>query len=87
MAEPSRHVVQFDVHICSSGDGTVIHPRVTIIAETGPIVIGKNNLIEEAVTIINKYDGSVLLLSPAGVYLILVRHDQKPRREGPTDRG
>ena len=38
------------------GSHTVIHPCAKILAETGPIVIGENNLIEENVTIINKYD-------------------------------
>jgi len=33
----------------------VIHPCAKILAETGPIVIGENNLIEENATIINKY--------------------------------
>ena len=37
------------------GSHTVIHPCAKILAETGPIVIGENNLIEENVTIINKY--------------------------------
>lgn len=33
--------------------GTIIHPRVTIIAKSGPIIIGENCLIEEYVTIIH----------------------------------
>jgi len=37
------------------GSHTVIHPCAKILAETGPIVIGENNLIEENATIINKY--------------------------------
>lgn len=36
------------------GSMTIIHPRATIVAEAGPIVIGDNNLIEEQVRIINK---------------------------------
>jgi len=36
------------------GSGTVIHPKVTIFAITGPIVIGANNIIEEGVIIINR---------------------------------
>lgn len=31
--------------------GSIIHPRVTIIAKSGPIIIGENCLIEEYVTI------------------------------------
>jgi dynactin-6 len=37
-------------------DGTVIHPKVTIIAEAGPIIIGMNNILEEQVVIKNWYD-------------------------------
>lgn len=33
--------------------GTIIHPRVNIIAKTGPIIIGENCLIEEYATIIH----------------------------------
>ncbi|CAK1546269.1 unnamed protein product [Leptosia nina] len=36
------------------GSGTVIHPRVTIIAEGGPIVIAEYCIIEEYSTIIHK---------------------------------
>lgn len=33
--------------------GCIIHPRVTIIAKSGPIIIGENCLIEEYTTIIH----------------------------------
>ncbi|ELU06414.1 hypothetical protein CAPTEDRAFT_173776 [Capitella teleta] len=36
------------------GSRTVIHPKVRIIAEAGPIIIGENNLIEERTEIINR---------------------------------
>lgn len=36
------------------GSMTIIHPRASIIAEAGPIIIGENNLIEEQARIINK---------------------------------
>ncbi|KAL1924576.1 uncharacterized protein VTP21DRAFT_4230 [Calcarisporiella thermophila] len=36
------------------GSGTVLHPKCHIHAETGPIVIGAGNIIEEEVTIVNK---------------------------------
>ncbi|KAF7990754.1 hypothetical protein HCN44_000559 [Aphidius gifuensis] len=36
------------------GPRTVVHPRATIIAEAGPIVIGEGNIIEEMASIINK---------------------------------
>ena len=39
----------------TSGSRTVIHPTARILAEGGPIVIGDNNLIQEKVTIINRY--------------------------------
>ncbi|KAG1465805.1 hypothetical protein G6F56_004814 [Rhizopus delemar] len=37
----------------SIGSGTVLHPQCRIIAENGPIYIGKNNIIEENVVIFN----------------------------------
>jgi dynactin-6 len=37
-------------------EGTVVHPRCNILAENGPIVIGKNNIIDEQVTIKNVED-------------------------------
>lgn len=43
--------IQGDVTI---GNGTIIHPRACIIAESGPIVIGEHNLIEDKSVIINK---------------------------------
>lgn len=36
------------------GNGTIVHPRAQIIAESGPIVIGEKNLIEDKACIINK---------------------------------
>ncbi|XP_043287578.1 dynactin subunit 6 [Venturia canescens] len=36
------------------GAKTVVHPRASIIAEAGPIVIGEGNIIEEMATIINR---------------------------------
>lgn len=36
-------------------DGTVVHPKASIIAEGGPIIIGQNNIIEELVIIKNPY--------------------------------
>ena len=43
------HIIYF------SGTGTVVHPSAHILAEGGPIIIGDNNLIQEQVTIINRY--------------------------------
>lgn len=39
----------------SLGTQTVVHPGAQILAEDGPIVIGDSNLIQEQVTIINKW--------------------------------
>jgi hypothetical protein len=40
----------------SLGEGCVIHPTAKLIASHGgPIILGKNNIIEEGVTLINKY--------------------------------
>jgi len=36
------------------GAGTVLHPRCRIVAETGPIVLGTNNIVEENAVIFNK---------------------------------
>lgn len=36
------------------GSLTIVHPRASIIAADGPIVIGEGNLIEEQASIINK---------------------------------
>ena len=36
------------------GARTVIHPRAKILALSGPIIIGENNIIEEQVQIVNK---------------------------------
>nr|CAG4636650.1 EOG090X0I48 [Eubosmina coregoni]SVE70168.1 EOG090X0I48 [Eubosmina coregoni] len=41
------------------GTRTVIHPRARIIASSGPIIIGENNIIEEQVQIINKSEDDV----------------------------
>jgi len=35
------------------GTRTVVHPKAQIIAESGPIIIGDNNLIEERARIVN----------------------------------
>lgn len=36
------------------GPRTIIHPRASIIAEAGPIIIGEGNIIEEMATIANR---------------------------------
>ncbi|XP_046384584.1 dynactin subunit 6 [Ischnura elegans] len=36
------------------GSMTVIHPKASIIAEDGPIIIGESNIIEEQVRIVNR---------------------------------
>lgn len=37
------------------GPRTVVHPRASIIADAGPIIIGEGNIIEEMASIINRY--------------------------------
>jgi dynactin 6 len=37
------------------GEGTVIHPKAVINAESGSIVVGENNIIEELSSVVNKY--------------------------------
>jgi dynactin-6 len=34
--------------------GTIVHPKATIFAIAGPIVIGANCIIEEAAIIVNR---------------------------------
>ena len=36
------------------GTGTIVHPKATIFAIAGPIVIGANCIIEEAAIIVNR---------------------------------
>ncbi|XP_055012539.1 dynactin subunit 6-like [Boleophthalmus pectinirostris] len=42
------------------GARTVVHPKARIIAESGPIVIGEGNLIEEQALIINSYPENIM---------------------------
>nr|SVE78602.1 EOG090X0I48 [Daphnia lumholtzi]SVE79231.1 EOG090X0I48 [Daphnia lumholtzi] len=43
------------------GSRTVIHPRAKIIAISGPIIIGENNIIEEQVQIINRCETPMII--------------------------
>ncbi|GAA5967941.1 hypothetical protein JCM3765_001794 [Sporobolomyces pararoseus] len=36
------------------GSGTVLQPRCTILALSGPIILGENNILEENVVIVNR---------------------------------
>jgi len=49
------------------GANTVVHPKAQILAESGPIIIGENNLIEENACIINMHlpskDGTPVTLT------------------------
>jgi dynactin-6 len=38
------------------GSMTVIHPRASIIAEAGPIIIGECNIVEEQARIVNRLE-------------------------------
>nr|CAG4642180.1 EOG090X0I48 [Eurycercus lamellatus] len=54
------------------GARTVIHPRAKILALSGPIIIGENNIIEEQVQIINKNESgensSVMIIGNNNVF-------------------
>ncbi|KAG8925173.1 hypothetical protein FRC03_009014 [Tulasnella sp. 419] len=53
----SKAIVCQDVELkgdITIGSGTVVHPKATIFAVAGPIVIGANCIIEEAVIIVNR---------------------------------
>ena len=40
----------------------MIHPKARIVAESGPVVIGEYNIIEELVTITNRSYLSLLII-------------------------
>ncbi|GAB6020068.1 Dynactin subunit 6 [Chamberlinius hualienensis] len=46
------------------GSNTVIHPKARIVAESGPIIIGEGNLIEEQVNIINSNESKHVKSQP-----------------------
>ena len=53
----SKAVVCQDVELkgdITIGAGTVVHPKVSIYAIGGPIVIGSNNIIEEGAILVNR---------------------------------
>ncbi|KDQ14870.1 hypothetical protein BOTBODRAFT_174388 [Botryobasidium botryosum FD-172 SS1] len=53
----SKAVVCQDVELkgdITIGSGTIVHPKATIFAIAGPIVIGTGCIIEEAVIIVNR---------------------------------
>ncbi|KRZ03520.1 Dynactin subunit 6 [Trichinella zimbabwensis] len=56
---PTSAVIQGDVKI---GPGTVVTPRVQILAEEGPIVIGENNIFEDSASIINRHKGLTMTI-------------------------
>lgn len=48
--------------------GTIVHPKATIFAIAGPIVIGANNIVEEGAILVNRcvyllYDSRWQLIS------------------------
>ncbi|XP_029035823.1 dynactin subunit 6 [Osmia lignaria lignaria] len=52
------------------GPKTVIHPRASIIAEAGPIIIGEGNIIEEMATITNRLPADAPELTTVRVQII-----------------
>ncbi|XP_015596645.1 dynactin subunit 6 [Cephus cinctus] len=42
------------------GARTVIHPKASIVAEAGPIIIGEGNIIEEMATIVNRLPPNIV---------------------------
>ncbi|KAK4047709.1 hypothetical protein OIV83_005217 [Microbotryomycetes sp. JL201] len=52
-----RCIIASDVDLrgdITIGAGCVLHPRATIVAVSGPIVLGSNNIIEEQAIIVNR---------------------------------
>ena len=45
---------QLGLHSSLIFTGTIVHPKATIFAIAGPIVIGANCIIEEAAIIVNR---------------------------------
>jgi hypothetical protein len=45
---------QLSLHSSLVWTGTIVHPKATIFAIAGPIVIGANCIIEEAAIIVNR---------------------------------
>ena len=56
-------VLEGDVSI---GHRTMVHPLAKIIAKTGPIVIGDNNIIEEKVEMVNDSEGEHVMIIGSG---------------------
>ncbi|KAI8149974.1 trimeric LpxA-like protein [Fennellomyces sp. T-0311] len=55
------------IMLISEFTGTVLHPQCKIIAENGPIYIGKNNIVEENVVIFNR-NSSPLVIGDENVF-------------------
>ncbi|CAD6910979.1 unnamed protein product [Tilletia controversa] len=56
----------------SIGSGTVIHPKVTIVATQGPIVIGSGCIIEDGATIVNR-QRAVMRIGDNNLFEVLCR--------------
>ena len=54
--------------------GTIVHPKATIFAIAGPIVIGSNNIVEEGAILVNR---CVVVLYEPCFQLILVHRSRK----------
>lgn len=46
----------------------IVHPTAKILAESGPIIIGDYNLIEENVTIVNRNPGLTMIIGNHNVF-------------------
>lgn len=74
MCEHEDSIFRGDITISS---GCVVHPRVTVLAVSGPIIIGENCLLEEYTTIIHDVGAAataaaekppVLVIGPNNVF-------------------
>ena len=50
----SFRMLKLGLHLSLMLTGTIVHPKATIFAIAGPIVIGANCIIEEAAIIVNR---------------------------------
>ena len=52
------------------GEGTVVHPGASILALAGPVVIGKQNIVEARCVIKNCNPGSVLSIGDGNIFQV-----------------
>lgn len=54
LAQVRHHTIEYSRRT-NAAIGTIVHPKATIFAIAGPIVIGSGCIIEEGAIIVNRY--------------------------------